>query len=108
MEKRSKAETFIGFAVKARKLVTGSDSVKRLKKAYLVLVCNSAAENAKKLAQNLSAKFSCPLLECKIPLENLCNKSNCKIAAVTDTSLAKAIIDNRDETLFLCPEGVGR
>lgn len=108
MEKRSKVQTFIGFAVRARKLVTGSDSVKRLKRANLVLVCKTASENAKKLAENLSVKFSCPLLECQIPLENLCNKSNCKIAAVTDSSLANAIIDNRDETLLQYPEGVGR
>ena len=49
MEKKSKVETFIGFSVKARALVYGSDAVNRLKKAYLILLCESAAENTKKL-----------------------------------------------------------
>lgn len=106
MEAKSKVRTFIGFAVKARKLVTGADSVARLKRAYLVLVCDSASENAKKLAEKQSVRLRCPLLGCVTPLEDLCNKTNCKIAAVTDQSLAKAIIDNRDECLRSYQEGV--
>lgn len=105
MEKKSKVETFIGFSVKARVLVTGSDAVDRLKKAYLILICASASENTAKLASVCAKRLNCPLMTCKIPLQDLCNKSNCKIAAVTDKNLATAIIDNRDENFSVCLGG---
>lgn len=105
MEKRSKAETFIGFSVKARALVTGSDAVNGLRKAYLILLCKSASENTAKLAAACAARLNCPLMTCNIPLQDLCNKTNCKIAAVTDKNLASAIIDNRDENFSVCLGG---
>ena len=105
MEKKSKVETFIGFSVKARVLVTGSDAVDRLKKAYLILICASASENTAKLASVCAKRLNCPLMTCKIPLQDLCNKTNCKIATVTDKNLATAIIDNRDENFSVCLGG---
>lgn len=105
MEKKSKVETFIGFSVKARALVYGSDAVDRLKKAYLILLCGSAAENTKKLAGSVSKRIGCPLMVCKKPLQDVCNKTNCKIAAVTDKNLATAMIDNSDEYFSVCLGG---
>jgi len=105
LEKRSKAETFIGFSVKARVLVTGSDAVDRLKRAYLILLCGSAAENTAKLAESCAKRLNCPLMICKKPLQDACNKRNCKIAAITDKNLATAVIDNQDEYFSVCLGG---
>jgi hypothetical protein len=60
----------------------------------LILVCSTASENTFKLAIKYKNRFSCPLIICKCGLENAVNKPNCKIAAILDESLAKAILDN--------------
>jgi hypothetical protein len=92
---KNKVETFIGFCVKARKILLGQGSVDTAKSGvYLILVCSSASENTFKLALKYKNRFSCPLMICKCGLENAVNKPNCKIAAVKDERLASAIIDN--------------
>lgn len=108
MEKKSKAETFIGFSLKARALTTGTDAVTRLKKAYLILLCSSASENTAKAAKKTASRLNCPLMLCYKPLEEVCNKLNCKMAAVTDKNLAAALIDNGDEFFSVYVEGDDR
>ncbi|MBQ7408323.1 MAG: hypothetical protein IJW13_03520 [Clostridia bacterium] len=107
MTNRSKIETFIGFSIKARALITGTNSIGTLKKAYLVLLCDTASDNAKKIAQSYSNKFGCPLMICKIPLEQLTGKENCKMAAITDVNLAKAVLDNQDGNFSVSSGGNG-
>ncbi len=95
MENKCKAETFIGFAVRAGKFRSGTNTLSTLKKAYLILVCETAAENTKKTAAKYAAKYRCPALcSCGQSLEDIAHKDGIKIAAITDFSLAKAIIDN--------------
>lgn len=108
MLENNKIETFIGFAIKARALTCGTDSVGKLKKAYVVLVCSSASENTLKEAVSFSNKFGCPLLRCKNKLEDFTRKANCKIAAVTDVNLAKAVVDNENEDFSFYPGGNGQ
>jgi hypothetical protein len=92
---KSKVDTYIGFCVKARKILLGAGSVDVAKKGVkLILVCSTASENTFKLAIKYKNRFSCPLIICKCGLENAVNKPNCKIAAVMDESLAHAILDN--------------
>ena len=105
MTERSKVETYIGFAIKKRSLITGSDSVTRLKKAYVIIICASAGENAKSEAHKISKKLKCPLVESKILLEDLTGKLNCKIAAVTDQNLAAAILNNLNENFSVISGG---
>lgn len=106
MTDRSKTETFVGFAIKARALVTGTNAVNSLKRAYLILICDSASQNTKKTAAEFSVRFGCPLLKTGKPLEELTGKENCKVAAVTDMNLAKAITGT-DENLLIGPGGKG-
>lgn len=95
MENKTKAETFIGFAVRAGKFRSGFNTLATLKKAYVILVCESAAENTKKTALKYAAKYRCAAL-CtdKISLCDLAHKDGIKIAAITDFSLAKAVVEN--------------
>ena len=98
-----KIETYIGFCIKARKIALGAGTIDLLRKGvYLVIVCSTASENAKKLALKYKNRFSCPLIECKIGLENVVHKSGCKIAAIRDENLARAICDNLDDGYELC------
>ena len=97
MENKTKAETFIGFSIRARKAKIGTNAVATLKRANLVIVCKTASENTKKEAEKLATKFRCPLLETKNSLlSDLTHKDNTKVMAIADTALAKAIIDNSE------------
>ncbi len=98
-----KVETYLGFCLKSRKIALGAGTVDLLKNGvYLLIVCSTASENTKKLAFKFKNRFSCPLIICKIGLENVVHKSGCKIAAVRDANLAHAICDNLNDDYELC------
>lgn len=91
MEK-SKAETFIGFAVKAKKCKTGFNACCTLKRANLLIVCRSASDNTKSDVLKLSKKLHAPVYETvEKDLENIVFKENCKVMAITDFALASAV-----------------
>ena len=96
---RSKAEGYIGFCIKAGKLTCGFNAVQTLKKGvYLLLLCSTASANAKKEAEKIRARFRCAMIEsCGRPLEDIVGRANCKLAAVRDENLAKAILSATDE-----------
>lgn len=95
MENNRKAETFIGFAVKSGKFHSGYNTLATLKKADLILVCRTAAENTVKAAVKYAAGYRCRLFRTEtVDLCDLAHKDGVKIAAITDRSLAKAIADN--------------
>lgn len=107
MVNRSKVETFIGFSIKARALRTGSNTVGTLKKAFLIIVCDSATQGTKDLALAYAKKFNCPLMISKKLLEDVTGKENCKIAAVTNKDLATAIISNQNDYFSISSGGNG-
>lgn len=105
MEK-SKAFTFIGFAIKARKLRCGVNAISTLKKADLLILCSSASENTKKDAVKLSKKLNAKLLVLnEVLLESVVYKEKCKLVAVTDNALAKAILNSGDSRFCEYQEG---
>ena len=64
-----KVETYLGFCIKARKIALGAGTIDLLRKGvYLVIVCSTASDNAKKLAIKYKNRFSCPLVICKVGL----------------------------------------
>lgn len=92
-----KIESYLGFCLRARKIVLGSGSVDLLKNdVHLIIVCSTASENTFKLAVKFKNRHSCPLMVCKVGLENAVHKEGCKIAAVRDKNLAQAIVENAD------------
>ncbi len=97
----NKIYSYIGFAIKAKKLRCGVNVVETLKKnVFLLILCSTASENTFGDAKKLKNKFNCPLLVLKgESLENLTHKPNCKLCAVCEPNLAKVIIDNSDETI---------
>ncbi len=95
MENKSKAETFIGFAVRAGKMRTGLNTLSTLKRAYLIIVCHTAAEATIESAVKYAEKYKCAAFKTSVkPLEDYIYKQGVKIAAVTDRGLAKAISEN--------------
>ncbi len=95
---KSKAETFIGFAIRAGKYRLGMNAVETLKKAKLIIVCSSASLNTVEQAKKSARKFNCPILLTQTKnLSEMVFKENSKVMAVTDASLARAILDNSEK-----------
>ena len=96
---RSKAESYIGFCIRAAKLTCGYNAVATLRKdVYQLLLCGTASENAVKQALSLRGRFGCEMIVLRgKTLEDTVGKANCKLAAVRDMDLAKAILSATDE-----------
>ena len=95
---KSKAETFIGFAMRARKFRIGVNACMTLKRASLVIVCRSASDNTKKDAEKLAKKFKCPLIEpVTKTLDDLTHRENAKVMAISDKELSEAILNNLEK-----------
>ena len=95
MEGNKKAQTFIGFAIKARKCKIGLNAVLTLKKANLIIVCKTASDNTKKQADKFAVKFHCPIIQTvSKSLEELTFKDNAKVMAIADQALASAVLEN--------------
>ena len=93
----AKAEAYLGFAIKKRSVVKGFNAISYEKRVYLLILCATASENAQKEAKSLAKKFSCPLLLSKTrTVEDLVHKENCKLIAVTDQGLARAISEHTE------------
>lgn len=96
MEK-SKVLTFIGFAIRARKVKCGVNAVKTLKKAVVLIVCKTASKNtfdeSVSLAKKLNAKL---VISNDYAIADVVGKDNCKLIAVTDVALGKAILEHLD------------
>ena len=104
---RSKAESYIGFCIRAGKLTCGFNAVAAQRKdVFLLLLCETASENAPKQAPALKKKITCGIiLDRGTPLEDVVGKPNCKLAAVRDKNLAKAILSATDERFVNYPGG---
>ena len=99
MEK-SKAFTFIGFAIKARKVKMGVNAVATLKRAELLIVCHTASENTVKDAASLAKKLKAKLFVLnEINLSEVTFKENCKLIAITDKPLSEAIFKSDERRL---------
>lgn len=105
---KSKDLTFIGFSIKARKIIYGFNTLTESKnKKYLILLCYSASENTKKDVAAYARNNGIKILETKgILLEEIVNKPNCKTAAVTDKGLAAAITENVSDKFLITDGGI--
>ena len=90
--------SYIGFAIKAKKFIAGQSPLKHnyKEKISVILVCNTASDNLKNLAKNIATKNECEVIITKVELEQLTNLKDIKIIGITDESLGKAIINNKE------------
>lgn len=95
---RSKIETYIGFAIKAGRYKCGANAAATLKRAELLVLCHTAAKNSVEECVKLAKRFRCKIVLSRAKtVEELTNKEHCKILAITDGSLAKAILERLDD-----------
>ena len=89
----NKIISYLGFAQKSNNLITGQTALKKNKKQlFLIMVCSTASENLKNLAQNLANKHGCECIILKTELKNLINFEDIKILGLPEENLSKAII----------------
>ena len=92
-----KIEAYLGFAIRAGKLVMGLNSIEALKKGvYCMLLDEGAQKNSQKQSRKLSARLHCPLIVIA-GLSALVRRESCKVVAVKDSSLAGAILREAGE-----------
>ena len=107
MEKRAKAESYLGFCLRARKITLGTGATDCLKNGvHLIIVCSTASENCFRLACKFARRHSCPLMICRCGLENVVHRPGCKLAAITDANLAKAVLAAADDNYEIYAGGI--
>lgn len=91
----NKIISYIGFAIKANKVIVGQSAIKRtIKPIQLVLVCSTASDNLKDLAKNVAIKHNCTYIVLQEVLGDLTHLKDVKIIAITDENLSTAIKAN--------------
>ncbi|MBQ9782405.1 MAG: hypothetical protein IJW26_04415 [Clostridia bacterium] len=108
MEK-SKVLTFIGFSLRAKQLRCGVNAIQTIKKNVKVLIlCATASNNTfdevVKIAKRLNSTL---IISVDNKVEDIVNKSHCKLLAVENDSLAQAILDNLDSHFVKYSGGYG-
>lgn len=90
----SKIRTYLGFCIKARKIIYGAESISRQKRGiHLLIVDGSVGKNTLKPILQASENFACPVVMTETDaLAGLVNKPAAKAVAITDQNLASAIL----------------
>ncbi len=91
---KSKIETYLGFCIRAGKIVFGMDNIEKERKGiYLLLVDGGIGKNSLKLMERAKEKFACPLFQTETgALGKLLYRPAVKAVAITDKNLASAIL----------------
>ena len=92
---KSKIETYLGFCIRAGKIIFGVEMIERQKKGVKLLMADGAiGKNSFKPTVQAHEKFGCPLLiTAEGQLGALLHRPAVKAVAVKDGHLATAIVD---------------
>ena len=93
MEK-NKIETYLGFCIRAGKIVFGVDRLEKQKKGvHLILVDGGVGKNSLKPALLAKDRLQCPMIMTENGvLGDTLHRPAVKVAAITDEHLATAIL----------------
>lgn len=93
MEK-NKIETYLGFCIRAGKIVFGVDRLEKQKKGvYLIIVDGGVGKNSLKPALLAKTRLRCPMITSENGvLGETLHRPAVKVAAITDEHLATAIL----------------
>lgn len=95
MQNIPKIASYLGFAVRAGKVLWGVENVTaKPRRRKVILMCPTTAENTSKQVKAYCQKTGSPLIELEGATLEFLLKRNGKVLAVTDDNLAKAILAN--------------
>ena len=90
---RSKLQSYLGFCIRARKIVFGVDNIETERRGvYLLISDETLGESSFKTMLNARQKFACPLLIAeKEVLGEVLHRPAVKAVAIKDKHLAEAV-----------------
>ncbi len=93
MEK-NKIETYLGFCIRARKIIFGTEMIsRRTKGVKLLMFDGSMGASSLKIMINSQSQHGCPMLQTEAGyLGELVHRASVKAVAITDENLSKAIL----------------
>ena len=108
---KSKIETYLGFCVRANKIIFGTTEIERKKKGvYLLIVDGGIGKNSLKIMVNAQEKLGCPLYitDKAEALGEYLHRPAVKAVAITDQHLATAILSSAEceQNFKLYPGGI--
>ena len=91
----SKVASYLGFAIKSGNIIFGYDNLRKYRGRSnpLVLYDNTFAPKATQKLIELCRKNSWQIYLVDVSIEQLIHR-NCKVVAITDENMARAIIQN--------------
>ncbi len=102
---KNKMETYLGFCIRARKIIFGVEMIERQKKGVCLLIADGAiGKNSLKATVQAKEKFGCPLmLTDENLLGEMLHRPAVKAVAITDGNLAAAMLaaaENQSQFTF--------
>ena len=92
---KEKVKTYVGFAIKSRKIKFGVDDILKLKNVDIIIVSDALAESGMKKIEGFASKKSCKIFKLdKIEFFELVQNESIKAMAISDKNLADAIKKN--------------
>jgi hypothetical protein len=89
----SKIETYLGFCIKANKIVLGIDNIEQKRNIPLLIVDESISLKSMENAKRLQEKFACPMIVFPSgALGEKLHKPAVKIAGIQEKNLVSAIL----------------
>ena len=101
-----KVKTILGFAIKAGKVIFGTDNIATSRrKKYLTVVCRTIAK--KNIDRIVAACPGTPVITTvNFDLGQIVHKDNCKAVAIVDQQMANAIMNSYNNDMYhLISEG---
>lgn len=99
--KKPKAESLIGFAVKAGKILYGLDNIKAAHTGiHLIIYSTDASEKTQKEIKYQAKEKGLPLVESQKSIEEIVYKGGIKAVAIKDRQMSRAILNSLDNETF--------
>lgn len=88
----SKIVAYVGFAIKSKNIIYGTDDIIKSKRAKIILLSESLSDSSKSKIENYAKQKNIEVKNFKAEVFNeIMNNQNIKAAAITNESLADAI-----------------
>lgn len=88
----SKIVAYVGFAIKSKNIIYGTDDIIKSKRAKIILLSESLSDSSKSKIENYAKQKNIEVKKFKAEVFNeIINNQNIKAAAITNESLADAI-----------------
>ena len=89
----NKVKTYIGFAIKSRKIIFGYDNIISYnKKQNLILVSPTSSDKVSEKLIKFASINNIKIIKTSETVEELVGRENCKMISIIDESLSNAII----------------